>query len=103
MDSEEASPLLISNLLGYFRERDSVLAGVADRSSIKGEIPGGKTVADLVHLFQPGGCVSGHVISLAGESAVIELEGGAIGKAATGMSLGISIYAVHFKHDTVMS
>ena len=84
LDLEEVSPQLISNLHGYLRERDSVLAGVADRSSVKGEIPSGRTIADLVHLFQPGGCVSGHVISLAEESVVIELEGGAIGKAVTG-------------------
>lgn len=85
MDLEEASPLLISNLLGYFRERDSVLAGATNTSLVKREIPGGRTIADVVHLFQPGGCVSGHVISLVGESAVIELEDGAVGKANTGM------------------
>ena len=85
MDFKEASPLLINNLLYYFRERDSVLAGATGTSLVKGEIPGGRTIADMVDLFQPGGCVSGHVISLVGESAVIELEGGAVGKAATGM------------------
>ena len=87
MDLEEASPQILSNLHGYLRERDSVLAGVgAERSSVKEELTGGRTLADVARLFQPGGCVSGHVISLAGESVVIGIEGGVIGKAVTGMS-----------------
>ena len=81
MDLEEASPLIISNLHGYLRERDSVLAGVAERSSVKEELTGGRTIADLARLFQPGGCVSGHVISQAGEGVVIKMESGVIGRA----------------------
>ena len=84
MDSHNTVPLIVSRFLSYLRERDTVLVGVSGRSTVKGEIPRGRTVADLAHLFQPGGCVSGHVISVTGEAAVIELEGGAIGKAKTG-------------------
>lgn len=85
MDLEEASSLIVSNLHGYLRERDSVLAGVTERSSAKEELTGGRTIADLAQLFQPGGCVSGHVISTTEKGVVIELEGGVIGKAVTGM------------------
>ena len=86
MDVEEATPLIVSNLHGYLRERDSVLAGVAERSSVKEELSGGRTFADLAEVFQPGGCVSGHVISTTGEGVVIELEGGVIGKATKSKS-----------------
>ena len=81
MDQEEVLPLVISNTCGYLKDRDNVLAGA---SSSKGEIPGGRSLADLVQVFQPGGCVSGHVTSLSGDSAIIELEGGAIAKAKIG-------------------
>ena len=84
MDSHDTTPLIVSGFLSYPRERDTVLAGASGKSTVKGDIPGGRTVADLAHSFQPGGCVSGHVISVTGETAVIELEGGAIGKAKTG-------------------
>lgn len=88
MDLEEATPLILGNLHGYLRERDSVLASVAaEKSSVKEELTGGRTLADVARLFQPGGCVSGHVISLAGESVVIEVENGVIGRAMIGMFL----------------
>ena len=82
---DEATPLIVSRFLGYLRERDAVLAGAPRRDEAKGEVPGGRTFADLAHVFRPGGRVSGHVISVAEETAVIELEGGAIGKALTGI------------------
>ena len=85
MDLEEASPLIVSNLHSYLRERDSVLASVAERSSIKEQLTGGRTIADLAQLFQPGVCVSGHVISTTKGCVVIELEGGVIGRAAAGV------------------
>ena len=86
MDLEEASPLIVSNLHGYVRERDSVLASVgAERSSVKEELSGGRVLTDLARLFQPGGCVSGHVITTTEEGVVIELEGGVIGRVGTGM------------------
>lgn len=84
MDMEEASPLIINRFHSYLQERDSVLAGVVGSSSVKSELSGGRTVADLVHLFQPGGCVSGHVTSLAEETVIIELTGGVVGRASVG-------------------
>ena len=88
MDLDDASPLIVSNLHGYLRERDSVLASMgAERSSVKEELTGGRALTNLAQLFQPSGCVSGHVISLAGESAVIEMGSGGIGKAMMGMFL----------------
>ena len=88
MDLEEASPLILTNLHGFLRERDAVLASVmGERASVKEELTGGRALADVVQLFQPGGCVSGHVISFTGDggSAMVELEGGAIGRTVTGM------------------
>ena len=86
MDLQEASPQILTNLYGYFRDRDSVLAGVGtERSSVKEELTGGRTLDDVARLFQPSGCVSGHVTGASGEGVVIELESGVIGKAAIGM------------------
>ena len=90
MDLEEASPLILTNLHCYLRERDSVLAGVGEeRASAKEELTGGRALADVVQLFQPGGFVSGRVISFAGDggSAIIELEGGTVGRTVIGMQL----------------
>lgn len=84
MDLEEASPLILTNLHGFLRERDSVLASVGEeRASAKEELTGGlgRALADMARLFQPGGCVSGHVITSTEEGVVIELEGGVIGRA----------------------
>ena len=85
VDVNEATPLIVNRFLGYLRERDAVLACAPGRDEAKGEVPGGRTFADLARVFQPGGRVSGHVISVVRETAVIELEGGAIGKAVTGI------------------
>ena len=88
MDLEEASPLILTNLHGFLRERDSVLASVGgERASVKEELTGGRALADVARLFQPGGCVSGHVISFAGDggSTMVELEGGTVGRTVTGM------------------
>ena len=91
MDLEEASPLIVSNLHGYLRERDSVLASVGvERSSVKEELTGGRTLTDLARLFQPSGCISGHVITTMEEGVVIELESGVIGKAVMGMFLTLT-------------
>jgi hypothetical protein len=96
MDLDEASPLILTNLHGYLRERDAVLTSVSvaggERSSAKEELLiGGRVLADVAQLFQPGGCVSGHVISFAGDggSAMVELEGGTVGRTVIGMQLHI--------------
>ncbi len=92
MDLDEASPLILTNLHGYLRERDAMLISVSvvggERSSAKEELLiGGRVLADMARLFQPGGCVSGHVISFTGDgrSVMVELEGGAVGRAVIGM------------------
>ena len=84
MEAEESLPRLVSNLHGYLRERDFVLASAAGRASAKGKIPLERSLADMAKLFQPGGRVPGHVISQSQEYAIIEVEGGVIGKAVTG-------------------
>ena len=82
MDIEEASPLILTNLHGFLRERDSVLASVrGERASVKEELTGGRALADVARLFRPGACVSGHVITTIEESVVIEMEGRIIGRA----------------------
>ena len=98
MDLEEASPLILTNLRGFLRERDSVLACVREeRASVKEELTGGRALADVAQLFQPGGCVSGHVISFTGDGGtaiIIELEGGTVGKIVIGMELlSVHIYS----------
>ena len=96
MDLQEASPHILTNLHGHLRERDSVLARVGtERSSVKEELTGGRALADVARLFQPGGCVSGHVITTSEEGVVIELEGGVIGRAAASMYMYVHACVQH--------
>ena len=98
MDLDEASSLIISDFYDYLKERDTVLAGVAERSSVKEELSGGRTLAELAKLFQPGGCVAGHVISTTegdGGSAIIELEDGAVGRTVIGMQLACTTFKMY--------
>lgn len=66
---EHVPQMLLSHFQDFISERATILEELKLRS-------GGKenSIAQLAQAFVPGGRVSGHVVALSDESAVVELE-----------------------------